>query len=600
MYRILFSLLFTAISLPCFINAQTNYSLKFDGIDDYVIKNPNNLGSQFTYQCWVYPDPQLYLDYPDAGAAIFAQGASPGVSWADFAVGISRNGTAAYINVELGNPTQGLQRQLAPVILGAWTHISITFQSGLVKLYLNGNFTASHNFPISQANHSGFPAYFGSRYSTSRQYDRSPLQGNLDDIVLWSKALSETEIQTNYKCPPELNTIGLLGYWNLNEGINITANDLIFNNDGTLYNGTQWDANNPQSCLPDLDHDGVPDIYDNCPTTSNADQTDSDQDGYGDICDACSLDPFKTSPGKCGCGVIDSENQKPNITCPADIIYSIPDLSCGPVKSTVIILGNPTTSDNCGISTVSNNQPLKYQLGVTNVKWTVSDLNGNTNSCIQKITIKPVQCGHPIFVYHTDTTTNSATIKWSEGNPCNTGFQLRIRKQLMPGVWSSWSSWTNKSQTDGSHNFTNLESASFYHYQIRSRCGSAMTSEAVNGWFNTLNTSSGIKENSYKHHLSLYELNYTNDSTNIGVGFSNFQVFPNPTDGILYISVPNNEENYSVTIYNTSGHLLLSNQYYGIHRLIQINLKNSLSETGLYFLQVKSNRISQSNKFYFN
>lgn len=35
----------------------------------------------------------------------------------------------------------------------------------------------------------------------------------------------------------------------------------------------------------DVDGDGVADVSDNCPDTSNADQADSDQDGIGDLCD---------------------------------------------------------------------------------------------------------------------------------------------------------------------------------------------------------------------------------------------------------------------------------------------------------------------------
>jgi len=36
---------------------------------------------------------------------------------------------------------------------------------------------------------------------------------------------------------------------------------------------------------PDDDHDGVPDIVDNCPLSASADQMDTDRDGAGDVCD---------------------------------------------------------------------------------------------------------------------------------------------------------------------------------------------------------------------------------------------------------------------------------------------------------------------------
>lgn len=39
--------------------------------------------------------------------------------------------------------------------------------------------------------------------------------------------------------------------------------------------------------VTDSDQDGVPDVIDNCPATSNADQSDLDGDGLGDVCDNC-------------------------------------------------------------------------------------------------------------------------------------------------------------------------------------------------------------------------------------------------------------------------------------------------------------------------
>jgi hypothetical protein len=42
-------------------------------------------------------------------------------------------------------------------------------------------------------------------------------------------------------------------------------------------------------CAADRDSDGIPDTVDNCATVANADQSDVDGDGLGDLCDARAL-----------------------------------------------------------------------------------------------------------------------------------------------------------------------------------------------------------------------------------------------------------------------------------------------------------------------
>ena len=50
----------------------------------------------------------------------------------------------------------------------------------------------------------------------------------------------------------------------------------------------------------DSDDDGIPDRLDNCPTTANADQADSDGNGVGDVCEPPPAD--QTTTGGCVCG----------------------------------------------------------------------------------------------------------------------------------------------------------------------------------------------------------------------------------------------------------------------------------------------------------
>ncbi len=86
----------------------------------------------------------------------------------------------------------------------------------------------------------------------------------------------------------------------------------------------------------------------------------------------------------CNFTITITDNQLPTISCPADITVC---------SGTTINLGIPTTSDNCGVASVTNNAPGSFPIGTTNVTWTVTDVNNNVNICVQHVTVNPVPVG---------------------------------------------------------------------------------------------------------------------------------------------------------------------------------------------------------------
>ncbi|WP_132031641.1 HYR domain-containing protein, partial [Flavobacterium circumlabens] len=83
-----------------------------------------------------------------------------------------------------------------------------------------------------------------------------------------------------------------------------------------------------------------------------------------------------------------SDTQKPTITCPSNVTKTTDANSC---TATGVVLGTPTTADNCGVASVTNNAPTSYPIGVTTVTWTVTDNSGNTQTCTQTVTVTDTQ-----------------------------------------------------------------------------------------------------------------------------------------------------------------------------------------------------------------
>lgn len=145
---------------------------------------------------------------------------------------------------------------------------------------------------------------------------------------------------------------------------------------------------------PDGDGDGVPDLCDNCPTTSNANQLNSDSDKLGDLCDSCKFDPGNDSDGDGQCADMDVCPFDPN----NDADVPQPDGVCGDV-------------DNCP--------------GVTNSNQLDQDANGIGDACQSVATCSDgVDNDHDTYVdYSSDPGCSDAndTSEISASLPCDDG-----------------------------------------------------------------------------------------------------------------------------------------------------------------------------------
>lgn len=95
--------------------------------------------------------------------------------------------------------------------------------------------------------------------------------------------------------------------------------------------------------------------------------------------------------------IVVEDNIDPEITCPDNIEIFTSN------TTEFVTVPQPTVSDDCGIFSVSNSfnntddASGVYPLGTTAILWTVTDVNGNTNTCIMTIvviddTAPPITC----------------------------------------------------------------------------------------------------------------------------------------------------------------------------------------------------------------
>ena len=67
---------------------------------------------------------------------------------------------------------------------------------------------------------------------------------------MWNTSLSQSEIQQYMTCPPTGNEVGLVGYWDFEEGTGSVANDLSGNGNNGTINGASWSTDVPnQTCI---------------------------------------------------------------------------------------------------------------------------------------------------------------------------------------------------------------------------------------------------------------------------------------------------------------------------------------------------------------
>ncbi|MCU0437614.1 MAG: T9SS type A sorting domain-containing protein [Raineya sp.] len=244
MKNILLSLSF--LFLHFYISAQPlgNRGMYFDGIDDQVKCSAINLNN-FTIEFWIkttqtgglsnaWQNGYGLVDAEDNGAPN------------DYGVSLGNGKIVAGIGDGNPTPEDFSLASVTSVNDGAWHHVAVTRSGNNMQIFIDGDLNASGSAVDVLVPVGNVPLTFGS-LQTNLNY----FKGQLDEIRVFSTVRSEPEIEADM-ISTATNIVGLVGYWNFEQGTGQTANDVQTNtaqNNGTLGSSGGVDASDPTWAL---------------------------------------------------------------------------------------------------------------------------------------------------------------------------------------------------------------------------------------------------------------------------------------------------------------------------------------------------------------
>jgi hypothetical protein len=230
-------------------SVSTNYALDFDGSNDkvattYTLQNTSTL----TFEGWILPRAtivnRILTNYAGSGAAI------GGDIIIDTYDASANNGKA--LRIYATGPGNVVSVYSVPNVLTlhTWNHFAVTFDNGVVKMYVNGIQVGSSTMNFTSIPTASAPFYMGEdRGGTAAEF----LNGQLDEVRIWNTARTASELAENKNICLAGTETGLDAYYNFDDGMGTETTDLVSSNNGTLTNmdpATDWVSSSANvSCL---------------------------------------------------------------------------------------------------------------------------------------------------------------------------------------------------------------------------------------------------------------------------------------------------------------------------------------------------------------
>lgn len=200
---------------------NTVYGKTFDGTNDYIsLGTQNDVNDEATWSFWVKRNSNVGY------AGLIGKYNTSG-NQRSFGIGTSSGGTTIKMLLSSNGTTTGIFDN-SPVEMvydiNTWTLVTISYSGGnYVKFYQNGEFKKEYTDDIPS---NVFPSTADLRLAYT-QTTFGKFNGSLDEVGIWSRALSEDEITYLYETSPYAEELYMNDY-GANAGVLVWTNEAYF------------------------------------------------------------------------------------------------------------------------------------------------------------------------------------------------------------------------------------------------------------------------------------------------------------------------------------------------------------------------------------
>lgn len=225
------------------------YCQKMNGNQFLQLRNATqlNLGNSFTLEAWVY------LEASSTYGVVLGKTLNPRSDdpYQNYIIGIDGSGfKPEFVQTTGLSGSYRTATSSSALPLNSWTHLAATLESGVMKLYVNGQLAASNSSPGAPNTITGVPFSIGSGATPTNQSACCGFKGAIMQARVWNFARSQTDILNNRNIQLSGTESGLIACWPMNDNSGQSVLDITPNNYHlTRGNNLNTDSEDPTSVI---------------------------------------------------------------------------------------------------------------------------------------------------------------------------------------------------------------------------------------------------------------------------------------------------------------------------------------------------------------